>query len=69
VSPPPEASLAESGLLDGFLLLEVCKVEFPEEAVSADVHGLGLTQVLAIMPVLSVMGLGGVCPRDLRVHR
>lgn len=35
----------EGVVLDGFLLLEVCGVELPEEAVVADLHDLGLTEV------------------------
>jgi hypothetical protein len=37
--------MGEGVVLDGFLLLEVCGVELPEEAVVADLHDLGLTEV------------------------
>ncbi|OQR97127.1 hypothetical protein ACHHYP_12695 [Achlya hypogyna] len=41
--PPSKATVA----LDGFLLLDTCRVEFPEEASRADVNGHNITAVVA----------------------
>ncbi|EQC41249.1 hypothetical protein SDRG_01224 [Saprolegnia diclina VS20] len=42
---PPVAKVPVS--LDGFLLLDTCRVEFPEEASRADVNGLNITAVVS----------------------
>ncbi|OQR93312.1 hypothetical protein THRCLA_08473 [Thraustotheca clavata] len=42
-----ESTIKQAIALDGFLLLDTCRVEFPEEASRADVNGTNITSVIA----------------------
>jgi hypothetical protein len=43
--PAPAPPVECDRLLDGFMLLEACRVEFPDEARRADVNGIGVGNV------------------------